>query len=248
MATSDISLNQVAAAIKDIYRADSTTAAGNVEERLSHTLADCTPSERNDLLEKLIADFSDNRGNAPAVSKIHSDQYNKLLTMLLGKEILKKELSTEEMVEQLAAAVNTVFDSVNTLVGGINATLMGSVNSEETIRVVIRSSMDKEEGIGALQKFLDQIGDFFSIALEAYKESARVKIGEILQELNPEQIEKESNVSMKFGPLYKANLYDCYQDKYKTLQNWQNSGLLLEAFLKEFEKNCQNLCSSKAMK
>lgn len=165
--------------------------------------------------------------------------------MLLGKEILKKELSSEEMIEQLAAALNTVFDSVNTLVSGINATLMGSAGSEETIRVVIRSSMDEDEGIGSLKRFLDQIGEFFAIALEAYKESARVKIGEILQELDPKQLEKECGGTMKFGPLYKANLYDCYLDKYKTLQNWQNSGLLLEAFLKEFEKNCQRLYSQK---
>lgn len=243
MATSDISLDRLTAEIKKTYLADEANGAANVEEQLNRTFADCSPSERSCFLKKLISAFSRSSAGDAVVSGIPLDEYNNLLTMLLGKEILKKNLPPEEMMAQLAAAVNTVFDSVNTLVGGLNATLIGSVESEETIRVLIRSSIDTDEGIGALKKFLDQTGEFFAIALKAYKEAARVKIGEILNELNPEGLEEEFGGKMKFGPLYKSHLYDCYVDKYNTLQNWQRSGLLLEAFMKEFENNCQNLSS-----
>lgn len=243
MARSDISLDQLVSEIRDTYLADEANGLVNVEERLKETLVDCSPSEQNDCLEKLISAFSRSSAGGAVVSGITSDEYNRLLTMLFGKEILKKNMPPGEMIEQLAVAVNTVFDSVNRLVGGINATLMGSTGSEETIRVVIRSSMDADDGIAALKKFLDQTGEFFAIALKAYKEAARVKIGEILDELDPERLEEESEGKMKFGPLYKAQLYDCYLDKYKTLRNWQRSELLLEAFLKEFEKNCQNFYS-----
>lgn len=245
MATSEISLDQLTAEIRDTYLADEANAVTNLEARLGETFIDCSSGERNDFLKQLIAVFSQSSVGDSVVLEDSSDAYNKLLTMLLGKEILTKKLPPEEMIKQVAAAVNTVFDSVNTLVGGMNSTLIGSGSSEseETVRMVIRSSMDADEGIGALKKFLDQTGEFFAIALEAYKEAARVKIDEVLDELNPERLEAEFEGKVKFGPLYKAQLYDSYLGKYKTLQNWQRSGLLLEAFMKEFEKNCQILYS-----
>lgn len=246
MATSDIALDQIAVEIRDTYLADEANGFVNIEALLRGALLGSSPAQRIDFLLSLIAVFRQNAVGDAVDSGLSSDEYNKLLTMLLGKEILKKNLSPEEMIGQLVDAINTVFDSVNTLVGGINATLVGRGtvdDEEETIRMVIRSSMDADEGLAALKKFLDQTGEFFAIALKAYKEAAQVKIGEILDELDPDRLEAESGDKMKFGPLHKAHLYDCYLDKYKTLKNWQRSGLLLEAFMKEFEKNCQNLYS-----
>jgi hypothetical protein len=242
---SSAQLHQLTDEIRQIYQADRVNAAGRVEELLMHALAGYTPAERMDFLEKCIASFGHVpwQEEVPATppSRLNSAAFNNLLTMLLGKEILERDLSMEEMTKHLAAALNTVFDSVNKLIGGINATLMGSSSGEETIRVVISSSIDEKKGIASLEKYLDQIGQFFAIALQAYKEAAQTKIGEILHELNPERIVEESENGLKFGPLRKAHQFDCYQDKYKTLQNWHRSGLLLEAFMKEFEKNCQKL-------
>ena len=245
MATSKLSLDQLSAELRNIYLADELNAVTKLEERLGEAFTYCSAAERNDFFKKLIAVFEQHSVGDAAFSEASSDEYNQLLTMLLGKEILHKKLPPEELIQQVAAAVNTVFDSVNTLVGGINSILIGSGSSEseETVRVVIRSSMGADEGIGALKKFLDQTGEFFAIALEAYKKAAGVKIDEILDELDPERLEAEFEGNVKFGPLYKAQLYDCYLRKYKTLQNWQRSGLLLEAFMKEFEKNCQILYS-----
>lgn len=237
----NIQLNDIAAEIRSICQMDSSQAAERVEKRLEAVFADYSPSRRKALLEELITCFNQNHRPSAPPCDVTSASFSKLLTMLLGKDVLQKDLSIEQMIEQLAAALNTVFDSVNTLISAINATLMGGVSGEETIRVVISSSMDKEEGIGSLEKYLEQIGRFFAIALQAYKEAAQVKIGEIMQELNPERIADESNSTLKFGPLRRAYLYDCYQEKFKTMQNWQNSGLLLEAFMKEFENNCRKL-------
>jgi len=248
MAANDYYLKQLAAEIREVYLADVSNGADAVDGRLKEVFAACTPEERRENLENLIELFQQgSMVEAPIESGFPTEEYNKLLTMLLGKEILQKDLPPSELIEQLAAAVNTVFDSVNSLVGGINAVLMSNTDTEETIRVVIRSSLDADEGIGALKKFLDRTGEFFAIALEAYKEAARVKIAEILEELNPDRLDDGSAGKMKFGPLYKAQLYECYQDKFKTLQNWQRSGLLLEAFMKEFEKNCQNFYSRMEM-
>lgn len=241
----DISLEQLTEEIKETYLADGDNVAERVEQRLREKLVDCSDAERHAFLDRLIGVFRHGSAADALDSAMSTNEFDNMLTMLLGREILEQKLPPEEMIKQLAVAVNTVFDSVNTLIGGINATLMGSAGGEETIRVVIRSSLDANEGLGALKKFLDQTGEFFAIALQAYKEAAQVKIGEILDELNPERLEEECGGKMKFGPLHKAHLYDCYLEKYKTLQNWQRSGLLLEAFLREFEKNCQNLYSSR---
>jgi hypothetical protein len=242
-ATSEISLEQLTAEIRDTYIADGDNVTERVEQRLREKLVDCSDAQRCAFLDRLITVFRHDPTADDLDPQMSGNEFDNLLTMLLGREILEKKLPPEEMIKQLAVAVNTVFDSVNTLIGGINATLMGSAGGEETIRVVIRSSLDTNEGLVALKKFLDQTGEFFAIALQAYKEAAQVKIKEILDELNPERLEEECGGKMKFGPLHKAHLYDCYLEKYKTLQNWQRSGLLLEAFLREFEKNCQNLYS-----
>ncbi|MEW6518207.1 MAG: hypothetical protein AB1461_02225 [Thermodesulfobacteriota bacterium] len=245
--TNSVRPEQIAAEIRQIHQTDRVNAAGRIEEHLNQVLAGCSPVERLAVLERCLAGFAPGLAPEeappapPAPAELSSEAFNKLLTMLLGKEILERGLSTEEMIRHLAAALNTVFDSVNKLIGGINATLMGSASGEETIRVVISSSIDEKKGIASLEKYLDQIGQFFAIALRAYREAARTKIAEILHELDPERIAEESENSLKFGPLRKAHQFDCYQDKYKTLQNWQRSGLLLEAFMKEFEKNCQKL-------
>ncbi|MEA3546665.1 MAG: hypothetical protein U9R66_03295 [Thermodesulfobacteriota bacterium] len=238
---SDISLDRLTDEIRNVYQDDPDNGADRVEKYLGAALADCSPDRRSVFLTELVSVFSQNSHVSVPIVETKSEAFNRLITMLLGKEILKKNLSLEEMIDQLASALNTVFDSVNKLVGGMNATLMGSTSGEETIRVVISASMDKDEGIQALEKFLDQIGKFFAIALQAYKESAKTKIDEILRELNPENLAEDTDLSLKFGPMRKAYLYDCFHDKYQTLQNWQRSGLLLEAFVKEFEKNCQNL-------
>ncbi len=242
--TNSARLEQITAEIRRIYQADRVNAPDLIEQHLNRALADYRPSERLALLESCIAGLGPGpvQEVAPVCpAEVNSEAFNKLLTMLLGKEILERELSTEEMIKHLAAALNTVFDSLNKLIGGINATLMGSASGEETIRVVISSSIDEKKGIASLEKYLDQIGQFFAIALRAYKEAAQTKIGEILRELDPERIAEENENGLKFGPMRKAHQFDCYQDKYKTLLNWQRSGLLLEAFMKEFEKNCQKL-------
>ncbi|MBI5556195.1 MAG: hypothetical protein HY885_01000 [Deltaproteobacteria bacterium] len=237
-------IDQIAAAISEIHHGDPARAASQVEAFLQQTFIGYSPAQRIALLEKIAGKFGQGQQSmeaAPSAAEPGSEAFNNLLTMLLGKGILEKELSPEEMMKQLAAALNTVFDSVNKLIGGINATLMGGNSGEETIRMVISSCIDENEGIKSLEKYLDQIGEFFAIALRAYKEAAQTKIGEVLNELNPDRIAAENEGSMKFGPLRKAHLFDCYQDKYKTLRNWQSSGLLLEAFMKEFEKNCQKI-------
>lgn len=57
MATSDIPLDRLTAAIRNIYQNDPANAAGNVEEELQKTFTDCSPAERNDSLKDLLPSF-----------------------------------------------------------------------------------------------------------------------------------------------------------------------------------------------
>jgi len=238
---SDISLEQLAAEIRNIYKAHGEKSAGVVERYLETVLVNYSLEQRMDLLSQLIALFSKNMDVPETGALSQQNAFDRLVTMVLGKEILDRNLSEEEMIEQLASALNTVFDSVNNLVAGMNNTLMGAAPGDETIRVFITASMDREEGIQSLKKFLDQIGEFFAVALEAFKHAADTRINDLLGELDPANLATEDEVGMKFGPMRKAYLYDCFCAKYRKLEEWRRTGVLLQAFLMEFEKNCQTL-------
>jgi len=144
--------------------------------------------------------------------------------------------------------LNTVFDSLNELISGINATLMGRVSGTETIRFVIGSQLDQQDEAKSLEGYVDQIKEAFAIAHQAFKDAAMTKMGEILGELDPKKIEESAEGGLKFGPLRKAELFDIFQDKHRTLRNWLETGLLTEALMREFERICQRLYQEKGGK
>ncbi len=237
-------LQRLSQDIREIHRTHGAESATHVEEYLESALSRYSAAERDLILEGLAQLF---RPGPPteAASDSSPEAFSRLITMLLGKDILQRGLTQDEMIEQLASALNTVFDSVNNLVSAMNTTLMGGQAGDETIRVVISASMDKDKGLQALERFLDQIGDFFAIALEAFKRAAETRVDDLLNELDPESLASDDDMGMKFGPMRKAYLYDCFVEKYNTLRQWQRSGVLARAFLKEFENNCQNLYMKK---
>ena len=72
-----------------------------------------------------------------------------------------------------------------------------------------------------------------------------IKMKEMLTELDPRQIEKSLNGGLKIGPFQKAEMFKIYEEKHRTLENWLGTGLLTEALLREFEKNCQKIYAKK---
>ena len=239
----EISLDVLETEIRNCIRQNPSDPTQAVEKLLEAQLGDKPLDEKLELVERLAAKFEP---SAPEQA-IGADAslLKQLLSKVLGEKIPETGLSPQEIVQQLSHALNTVFDSLNQLIKGINSTLVGRMDATETIRFVIGSQLSGGDSVGSLQAHIDQIKEAFSIAHQAFQEAARTKFKEILVELDPERIEKSIEGGMKIGPLKKAEAYDIYKEKFQTLKNWLDTGLLMEATLREFEKICQKLYSQK---
>jgi len=232
--------------IRERYRANPDSTGTDLEKFLEELLSEKRPEERLAIVRALAREFSGHAPSASISQEVEGSILQDLFTKVLGKRLPDETIPTKEMAERLAEALNTVFDSLNQLVRGINATLIGNQPmGDETIRFVIGSQLGGEDANTSLNDYIDQIKEAFSIAHKAFQEAAKTKFKEILSELDPEKLEKSMEGGIKFGPLRKAELFDMYKEKFHTLRNWLDTGLLMEATLREFEKICQKLYSEK---
>jgi hypothetical protein len=161
--------------------------------------------------------------------------------LLLGDRADVGKLPPGELSEKLAASLNTVFDSLNAIVGGINATLLGKKEELETIRFIIGSDLGGRKASGSLQEYLDRIQEAFAVAHRAFQEAAGKKTGELLDELSPENISSKAEGGLKFGPMRKAELWDIYEERFRAVKKALESGRLRESLLREFERSCQRM-------
>lgn len=235
-----ISLDVLARGIKTIYQSDLQRAEPLIEAYLEQNLKEFSPDEKVKLIEKLTQKFED-RGIAEKSSlDLESQEFLRLFSLLLGKRISKVDLSEAEVTERLALSLNTIFNTLNQIVGVIQTTLLGKrTEFDETIRHIIGTDLEGGSSTISLQNFLDQIQEAFLISHQAFKEAAKIKVSEILKELDPENIESTSGGGLKFGPLRKAELFEIYKEKFHACKSWMESGRFIEELLREFEKICQ---------
>lgn len=203
-------------------------------------LEQAPPSLRRELLSRLIRKF-DEPAAPSALAVKRQEMLQRHLARLLGKESAALEVGSEEFAEKMAKALNTVFDSLNGIIGTINSTLLGRKPEMETIRHVIGSSIEGAAGAQSIDGYLEQIQRAFLVAHKAFQEASQKKIGQFMAELDPGKLESEAEGGLKFGALKKAELYDAYKDKYATCRKWLASGRFTEELLREFEKICQKL-------
>ena len=232
--------------IRQQYKANPDRTGEGLEKFLNKVLTGKRPEERLAIVKALAREFSGRQSSSTISQEAEAAILQDLFTKVLGKRLPDDAIPIREMAERLAEALNTIFDSLNQLVRSINATLLGSQPlGDQTIRFVISSQLGGEEANTSLNDYIDQIREAFSIAHKAFQEAAKAKFKEILSELDPEKLEKSLEGSIKFGPLRKAELFDLYKEKFRTIKNWLDTGLLIEATLREFEKKCQKLYSEK---
>ncbi len=242
----DLFLENLAGEIRIIYRSDPLHSRPLIENYLNQKLAGISPEERKSLLERLGHYFGESYPDHPStppagIPRSDSVDFSQLISLLLGRRILATDLSAEDLVEKSAHAFNTIFDTLNQIIGLINTTLMGKKGEFETIRQIIGSELKEEGSHDTLQGYLDQIREAFLVAHRSFKEAAGKKVGEILFELDPTRLESEGGGGLKFGPLRKAELFERYKDKFAQFKFWFESGRFTEELLREFEKTCQKL-------
>ncbi len=226
--------------LREIYRADPINAQDLIGNFLKEKLQAYPFPEKINILKKILRCFK--QGPEPLSSSSAPQELTRLLSALFGKRYSLQDLSSPDALEKLTTALNTVFDTLNQIIGVIQSTFLGKKAELETIRLVIGSNIAGESSGGeSLQNYLSQIKEAFLISHKAFQQAARAKVAEILKELDPERIATEGEGGFEFGPLRKAKLFDLYKEKFAKAKGYYESGRFLEELLREFEKSCQKL-------
>jgi len=241
--TEPISIQNFADDIRTIYKTDPPKAEVLVETYLAQRLRGVLTAERLACLEGIVEQFQKNAGSKESYqASFEREGVLRLFSLLLGKQVSAKDIPTPELLEKMACALETVFNSLNQIVGVIHTTLLGERGEFETIRHIIDSELEGEEKAESLQDYLDRVQKAFLIAHRAFQEAAQAKVKQILLELGPDQIEAAAGGGgLKFGPLRKAELFEAYKDKFNAFKGWFESGRFTEELLREFEKHSQRL-------
>jgi hypothetical protein len=228
--------------VRAAYKSDPAGSAQRIEWILREELAGSTREERIAALREVRARCGssvrpagqDGTGNM-------TKEWGRLSALLLGDRVDVSNLPPGELSDRLAASLNTVFDSLNAIVRGINTTLLGKDEELETIRFIIGSDLGGKKASGSLQEYLDRIQEAFAVAHRAFQEAADRKTRELLDELSPENVSSKAEGGLKFGPMRKAELWDIYEERFRTVRKALEAGRLRESLLREFERCCQKM-------
>ena len=240
--TETISYETLEAGILEIYQEFGDRSQDQLDRYLTDALENVDQVCKIKVLDRLIdqLDNPDQRlgyGRSPGID---DHVLSRVIKLLLGRDISKVDLSSDELLESLAESINTVFESLNQLISGINTTLVGKQDPDQTIRQVIGYTIEGSSQARPLEAYIGQIGKAFFEAQEASKKAAHAKVQQILEELAPEKIAAESGGS-PIGPFRRSKNYEVYEQKFEKFRDWFESGRFMESFLREFEKNCRNI-------
>ncbi len=212
-----------------------------VERFLEQEFAGVDAEDRLGAIKDLMREFE--KKDAPDTEEFYVDQtvLTRMFSFLLGKNVKADEMSSSELLTRLADSLNTVFDSLNQLVGVINTAFLGTQNGLETIRQVIGFRLEGDDRASSLESYLGQISKAFLTAQQAFKLAADKKVREILAEIDPDRMSESVEGTFKFGRSRKADSFEIYTEKYKALKQYVDSGRFMEELMREFEKDSQKL-------
>ena len=240
--TIQLSIAQLANDIREIHATDRLQAEALVGTYLEKEMNELSGRERMRLLKELTFVFNRADSDTSSGTNLREEVFSQLFSLLLGRKVSQVDLSSPELLERLAESLNTIFDTLNKLVSVINGNLFGEHAGEETIRKVLCFELEREKESKSLESYLGQISKAFLIAQQAFKKAAYTRVREILLEMDPCRIASVSGGGLRLGPLRKAESFEIYEERYNKVKKWFESGRFMEELLREFEKNCQELC------
>jgi len=250
MGNLDISYQALKEQLKTIY-ANNAGAEGAIEAHLNNVMANLDKNSRQEVLDRLIQEFEHDSTTMPRspIDAENTPQENmviddhvlaRVIKLLLGRNVTQADMNSDELMETLAGSIDTVFETLNQLIGTINTTFMGKQDPDQAIRQVIGYHLEGASHERALDSYIGQIGKAFYASQQASKQAAHAKVKEILNQLSPEKIARDAAASM-LSPMKKSKYYDEYVHKFEKLEKWFESGRFMESFLREFERNCQKI-------
>lgn len=227
--------------IKRIYASDPSQAEFRIEAYLGEEWKASPGKQKVRMLEELVREFEESSDSGDGFEDLSEDILLRLVDLLLGKRVSRSELSSKELLQRLAQALNTIFDSLNELVGAIKTTLFPEQAGEETIRRVITSSLGLKKQAVTLESYLGQISEAFSISQEAFKKATHSTVNKILHELDPKRIQSMDQGRFKIALFSKSRYFDAYERKFGECKKWFESERFMTEFLREFEHHCRTL-------
>ena len=231
-----ISITKLADDIRRIYLSDNGQPQANIEAFVDSTLGDKSVAEKIEVLQEIVAEFDQEPTKTHRDADLSEELLSRVFSLVLGGNVRPKDLSSEELLERLANSLNTIFDTLNHLVKLINLTLQGNQHSQETIRHVIGYQVEGTDSRQSLETYLGQISNAFLVAHRAFQKTAEKLIGQVLDELDPSELNKNEKAGFKFRAMRKAELFERYELKYKKCRQWYSSDRFQKDILREFEK------------
>ncbi len=235
----EVSLDNIVAEIRSLGSSLSPVTEENVERFLDDRLTGVSLSEKLRIIERLMGRFEDSGSERKRSLDLKQEDAERLFTLMLGPGFGGSDHLSGDLPERLVDSVNTVFDSLNQIIGVIHNTLLGRKPELETIRHVIGSQIEQGEGAKSWEIYLNQIKQAFLASHNAFQQSACSIVKEMLCALDPDVLANVPKPGLKFGPLRKAEIFDAYRDKYGECRRWFDEGHFSEKLLREFEKICQ---------
>jgi hypothetical protein len=230
------SIERLADALRGLSIQSPDQALEKIEAFLAQELKGLGPAERLEVIRKLEGVFPAAQPGMP--QNPGSDLLDRLVPLLLGRDVSSKELDTPELLSRLAHSLDTIFTMLNEIIGLINSTLGGNPTGDETIRQIIGTSLEGQGEVQSIEQYLGQIKKAFLTAQRSSTEAARTMVAYIITELDPKGMEGPGG-GFRIGPMKKAESFDLFEEKYKRVKKWYESERFLLDFLRQFEKNCQ---------
>ncbi len=236
-----ILIDQLATEVWNVYTSDPENAETGIEAFLKEKFSRLPDNDKLNILEKLLIEFEGVEEQKAVDMPLDDDLIAQISSLLLGQQVSRRDLSSEQLAKRLGDSLNTIFDTLNHLIGIINKTLWGKPDDDKTIRQVIGSQLSDAASSKSLETHLGQISKAFLIVQQSFQETARDQVAHMLNEIDPEGIIQESGRGFKFGPFRRADCYEIYKEKFERIKRWFDSGRFMEDFLREFEKKCQDI-------
>ncbi|RJR49623.1 MAG: hypothetical protein C4576_06510 [Desulfobacteraceae bacterium] len=232
---------ELAAKLREIYGSGGAQGEPQVESFLESMLQGRSAEEKRRILQGLHSEFVPVSGDGVTATEsgalIGADVYTRIFSLLLGKKVQQKDLSSQELLQKLAASLKAIFDVVNDLLSTTNT---AGASSDQTIRHMVGLHLSGESRYESLESYLGQIKAAIRSSHEAYQAAFASKLREVLLELSPGHIEEKCGKSIRFGPLRKAELFDEYSDTFEGLKTWLESGNFMEDFMAGFQSELQS--------
>ncbi len=239
----NLDLAKVAAEIRDLYSLNPDQGEALIEGFLEERFKNLEAGDRI----RALADVTRRFGpiQAPgASSPVSSDKeavlLSRLFSLILGEAVSPDDLSSEEVLDRLAASLNIVFDSLNQLVAVIDNVLYGRSAGLNSIRHIIGSHVQGEEDTVPLEEYIARIKRAFLDSQRSFQAAAETQVAALLSELDPDRIAR-SGGGVKFGPFQKAEMFKQYEERFAQCKKWFESGRFWLEMQKKFEKNCEAL-------